>query len=130
MVQVGDRVVSCFDIACGGCGSCKRGLFTSCDTTNPSEAMEAMYGDRSAGKNLCYLDGEWGKHSVAREAVCGEAVTVVQWICKSVQFISNLICVCVCVGFFGYSHLTGGYEGGQADYVRVPFGTTSPHYIR
>lgn len=49
LVQVGDRVVSCFDIACGGCGSCKRGLFTSCDTTNPSEAMQAMYGDRSAG---------------------------------------------------------------------------------
>eukprot|EP00775_Hariotina_reticulata_P009983 gene9983-10138_t len=25
-------------------------------------------------------------------------------------------------GFFGYSHMTGGYQGGQADYVRVPFG--------
>lgn len=25
-------------------------------------------------------------------------------------------------GMFGYSHLTGGYQGGQADYVRVPFG--------
>jgi threonine dehydrogenase-like Zn-dependent dehydrogenase len=24
-------------------------------------------------------------------------------------------------GMFGYSHLTGGYEGGQAEYVRVPF---------
>lgn len=24
-------------------------------------------------------------------------------------------------GFFGYSHLCGGYEGGQADFVRVPF---------
>jgi len=24
-------------------------------------------------------------------------------------------------GFFGYSHMTGGYEGGQAEYVRVPF---------
>jgi threonine dehydrogenase-like Zn-dependent dehydrogenase len=24
-------------------------------------------------------------------------------------------------GIFGYSHLTGGYEGGQAEYVRVPF---------
>ncbi|KAG6542235.1 hypothetical protein Mapa_016363 [Marchantia paleacea] len=23
-------------------------------------------------------------------------------------------------GFFGYSHLTGGYPGGQAEYVRVP----------
>lgn len=24
-------------------------------------------------------------------------------------------------GFFGYSHLTGGWDGGQAEYVRVPF---------
>jgi len=24
-------------------------------------------------------------------------------------------------GAFGYSHITGGYAGGQADYVRVPF---------
>ena len=24
-------------------------------------------------------------------------------------------------GLFGYSHLTGGYPGGQADFVRVPF---------
>lgn len=23
---------------------------------------------------------------------------------------------------FGYSHLTGGIAGGQAEYVRVPFG--------
>lgn len=28
-------------------------------------------------------------------------------------------------GFFGYSHMTGGYEGGQADYVRVPFANTN-----
>ena len=25
-------------------------------------------------------------------------------------------------GFFGYGHLTGGFPGGQAEYVRVPFG--------
>src|SRR5690349_6876923 len=24
-------------------------------------------------------------------------------------------------GLFGYSHMTGGYAGGQAEYVRVPF---------
>jgi len=24
-------------------------------------------------------------------------------------------------GLFGYSHLTGGYEGGQAEFVRIPF---------
>jgi threonine dehydrogenase-like Zn-dependent dehydrogenase len=29
-------------------------------------------------------------------------------------------------GLFGYSHLTGGYSGGQAEYVRVPFSDVGP----
>lgn len=29
-------------------------------------------------------------------------------------------------GLFGYSHLTGGYAGGQADYVRVPYADVAP----
>jgi threonine dehydrogenase-like Zn-dependent dehydrogenase len=29
-------------------------------------------------------------------------------------------------GMFGYSHLTGGYAGGQAEYVRVPFADVGP----
>jgi threonine dehydrogenase-like Zn-dependent dehydrogenase len=29
-------------------------------------------------------------------------------------------------GLFGYSHLTGGYPGGQAQYVRVPFADVAP----
>lgn len=32
-------------------------------------------------------------------------------------------------GFFGYSHLTGGYAGGQAEYVRVPFSDVGPIVI-
>lgn len=28
-------------------------------------------------------------------------------------------------GLFGYSHLTGGYAGGQAEYLRVPFADTT-----
>ena len=28
-------------------------------------------------------------------------------------------------GLFGYTHLTGGYWGGQAEYVRVPFADTT-----
>ena len=27
---------------------------------------------------------------------------------------------------FGYSHLTGGFAGGQAEYVRVPFADVGP----
>jgi len=29
-------------------------------------------------------------------------------------------------GLFGYSHLTGGYAGGQAEYVRVPYSDIGP----
>lgn len=29
-------------------------------------------------------------------------------------------------GLFGYTHLTGGYAGGQAEYVRVPFADHAP----
>lgn len=29
-------------------------------------------------------------------------------------------------GYYGYSHMTGGYAGGQAQYVRVPFADSGP----
>ena len=29
-------------------------------------------------------------------------------------------------GIFGYSHMLGGYQGGQAEYVRVPFADVGP----
>ena len=29
-------------------------------------------------------------------------------------------------GLFGYSHMTGGYSGGQAEYVRVPYSDIGP----
>jgi threonine dehydrogenase-like Zn-dependent dehydrogenase len=29
-------------------------------------------------------------------------------------------------GIYGYSHLTGGYAGGQSEYVRVPFADVNP----
>jgi threonine dehydrogenase-like Zn-dependent dehydrogenase len=29
-------------------------------------------------------------------------------------------------GIFGYSHMTGGYSGGQAEFVRVPFSDVGP----
>jgi threonine dehydrogenase-like Zn-dependent dehydrogenase len=31
-----------------------------------------------------------------------------------------------CCGIFGYSHMTGGYAGGQAEYARVPFADFGP----
>ncbi len=32
-------------------------------------------------------------------------------------------------GLFGYSHMTGGYAGGQAEYVRVPYSDVGPIVI-
>ena len=32
-------------------------------------------------------------------------------------------------GLFGYSHMYGGYAGGQAEYVRVPFADVGPLVI-
>jgi threonine dehydrogenase-like Zn-dependent dehydrogenase len=32
-------------------------------------------------------------------------------------------------GIFGYSHTAGGYDGGQAEYVRVPFADVGPMII-
>ena len=70
----GDRVVVPFNISCGRCSFCERGLFGNCENTNPS---------------------------------------------------SNDIAS----GVFGYSHSTGGFEGGQAEYVRVPFADVGPTKI-
>jgi threonine dehydrogenase-like Zn-dependent dehydrogenase len=77
-LRKGDRVVVPFPIACGGCWSCKQGLFSLCENSNPNAWMAEKL---------------WG-HSPA--------------------------------GIFGYSHLTGGFAGGQAEYARVPFADVGP----
>lgn len=67
-VKPGDRVLMPFNIACGECYFCKKGLFGNCHNTNPNAtAVGAIY---------------------------------------------------------GYSHTAGGYDGGQAEYVRVPLADT------
>jgi threonine dehydrogenase-like Zn-dependent dehydrogenase len=77
-LQVGDRVVVPFTIACGQCFYCKQELWSLCDNSNPNAWIaEEAYGYSPAG-------------------------------------------------FFGYSHMMGGYAGGQAEYVRVPFADVGP----
>jgi threonine dehydrogenase-like Zn-dependent dehydrogenase len=77
-LEVGDRVVVPFPIACGNCWACNHELYAACENSNPNAGMaEKMFG-----------------HSTA--------------------------------GIFGYSHLTGGYAGGQAEYARVPFADIGP----
>ena len=79
-LQVGQKVVVPFVIACGSCFHCGKQQFSACDNSNPadkSDASEIAYGYPAAG-------------------------------------------------LFGYSHLTGGYAGGQAEYVRVPYSDVGP----
>ncbi|PSO50373.1 MAG: glutathione-dependent formaldehyde dehydrogenase [Cyanobacteria bacterium QH_8_48_120] len=77
-LQVGDRVVVPFTIACGNCFFCKKDLWSLCDNSNPNASMpEKLFGHTPSG-------------------------------------------------LFGYSHLLGGYAGGQAEYVRVPFADVGP----
>jgi threonine dehydrogenase-like Zn-dependent dehydrogenase len=77
-LQVGDRVVVPFAIACGACAFCARGLWSLCDNSNPNaRLLEKLYGASGSG-------------------------------------------------LFGYSHLYGGYAGGQAQFVRVPFADVGP----
>lgn len=43
-----------------------------------------------------------------------------------VQDISEMAYGHAVAGLFGYSHMTGGYSGGQAEYVRVPYSDVGP----
>lgn len=45
-------------------------------------------------------------------------------VCDNTNALSNL-----CAGIFGYSHTTGGYQGGQAELVRVPLADVGPMKI-
>ena len=77
-LQVGDRVVVPFPIACGQCYFCSQKMFSLCDNSNPNAWMaEKAFGYSAAG-------------------------------------------------IYGYSHMMGGYAGGQAEYVRVPFADVGP----
>jgi threonine dehydrogenase-like Zn-dependent dehydrogenase len=77
-LKVGDRVVVPFPIACGNCWHCRRGMFSTCENSNPNAWMAEKL---------------WG-HSPS--------------------------------GIFGYSHMLGGFAGGQAEYARVPFADVGP----
>ncbi|KAK0846878.1 hypothetical protein LTS02_014688 [Friedmanniomyces endolithicus] len=72
-LDIGQRVVASFQIACGDCYYCKQKLSSQCERTNSNTIEKGMYGGNTAG-------------------------------------------------MFGYSHFTGGFAGGQAEYVRVPLG--------
>jgi alcohol dehydrogenase len=69
----GDKVMVPFNIYCGSCYFCARGLYSNCHNVNPNATAVG--------------------------------------------------------GIYGYSHTTGGYDGGQAERVRVPFADVGPTVI-
>lgn len=72
-LAVGDRVMVPFNIFCGTCFFCARGLYSNCHNVNPNATAVG--------------------------------------------------------GIYGYSHTTGGYDGGQAERVRVPLADVGPGLI-
>jgi S-(hydroxymethyl)glutathione dehydrogenase / alcohol dehydrogenase len=69
----GDRVMVPFNVYCGSCYFCARGLYSNCHNVNPNATAVG--------------------------------------------------------GIYGYSHTCGGYDGGQAELVRVPFADVGPAII-
>jgi threonine dehydrogenase-like Zn-dependent dehydrogenase len=72
-LKPGDRVLVPFNICCGFCYFCSRGLYGNCHNTSPNATAAA--------------------------------------------------------GIYGYSHTCGGYDGGQAEYLRVPYANFGPEKI-
>jgi alcohol dehydrogenase len=72
-LKVGDRVMVPFNVFCGSCWFCTRGLYSNCHNVNPNATAVG--------------------------------------------------------GIYGYSHTCGGYDGGQSEYVRVPFADVGPTVI-
>jgi alcohol dehydrogenase len=72
-LRVGDRVMVPFNVFCGSCWYCARGLYSNCHNVNPNATAVG--------------------------------------------------------GIYGYSHTCGGYDGGQAEFVRVPFADVGPSKI-
>lgn len=48
-LNIGDRVVSGFNIGCGECFMCRKKLSSACTKTNGSALMQSMYGNRTCG---------------------------------------------------------------------------------
>src|SRR5215217_7685272 len=72
-LKPGDRVMVPFNVYCGSCYFCARGLYANCHNVNPNATAVG--------------------------------------------------------GIYGYSHTCGGYDGAQAEYVRVPFADVGPSRI-
>jgi threonine dehydrogenase-like Zn-dependent dehydrogenase len=59
-IKKGDKVVACFDIACGQCWFCKHEDYSLCDATNNSKEEKELYGYTTAGfYGYSKVTGQW-----------------------------------------------------------------------
>jgi threonine dehydrogenase-like Zn-dependent dehydrogenase len=72
-LKPGDKVLVPFNVCCGFCYFCSRGMYGNCHNVNPNATAVG--------------------------------------------------------GIYGYSHTCGGYDGGQAQYLRVPYADFGPEII-
>ena len=101
--------------------------YTSCDGTNPSKVQEQLYGHHTGGCGLgpcrrrCYL--RLLLKALQAMAHFGKSAVPAAWHLRLIvwESHSHLSPPPTSVSFFGYTHLTGGWDGGQAEFVRVPY---------
>src|SRR5205085_1597416 len=73
-------------------------------------------------KAVCYH----GKHSVEVESVPDPVILNPRHAILKITWMAEKLYGYSASGLFGYSHMFGGYAGGQAEYVRVPFADVGP----
>lgn len=78
-IKKGDKVVACFDIACGQCWFCKHEDYSLCDATNYSKEEKELYGYTTAGfYGYSKVTGQWpgGQAQYARVPYGERAATI------------------------------------------------------
>ena len=131
-VKVGQRYVSCFDIGCGECFYCKHNLFSCCMRSNPSNMTCGLYGHKLGG----FYGAPWHmslKTGLTASTLCTDVVFTTSQIANGLRLFQRQAMHSVFLSArvpAGYSHITGGFPGGQAQYVRILWGETIPATMR
>ena len=131
-VKVGQRSVSCFDIGCGECFYCKHNLFSCCMRSNPSNMTCGLYGHKLGG----FYGAPWHmslKAGLSASTLCTDVVFTTSQIANGLRLFQRQAMHSVFLSArvpAGYSHITGGFPGGQAQYVRILWGETIPATMR
>ncbi len=163
-LKPGDRVMVPFNVYCGSCWFCARGLYSNCHNVNPNAtAVGGIYGyshtcggyDGGQAEYVRVPFADVGPSIIpdwmdeedavlltdalatgyfgAQLGDIAEGDTVVVLGAGPVGLYANCHNVnpnaTAVGGIYGYSHTCGGYDGGQAEFVRVPFADVGPSLI-